>query len=98
MSDYKKFSASEIVIGVLFWLSVDGVAALLDMTGLGYLLATPLQSVSSFITSWWLSKKGGEKTPWGLKRQIMKQVSNFLPIIPTVTTSFIIEVVIHNRK
>src|SRR6056297_603496 len=98
MSDYKKFSASEIVIGVLFWLGVDGVAALLDMTGLGYLLATPLQSVSSFITSWWLSKKGGEKTPWGLKRQIMKQVSNFLPIIPTVTTSFIIEVVIHNRK
>lgn len=96
MENLKKFGMAEIIIGTSFTLAVDGIAALLDMTGIGYLLATPLQAIMSLITSWWLKTKGGRA--FKMKKQFIKQISNVLPIVPTTTLSFIIEVKIHNKK
>jgi len=95
MNKLKKFNTGEVVIGTLTTLAIDGVCALLDLTTLGYFIATPLQSVTSAGTSWWLYSKGGKRA-WKLERQIIKQLSNFLPVVPTTATAFIIETVKHN--
>jgi hypothetical protein len=97
MNDYKKFESSEIVIGILFWLGIDLLAMILDLTIIGYFFATPIQALSSFIISFWLSKKGNKKA-LKINKQLTKQLMNFLPVLPTVTTSFIIEVIRHNKQ
>jgi uncharacterized membrane protein SpoIIM required for sporulation len=97
-----KFNTSEIVLGGLFTLLIDATAALFDLlapvtAGITMTIGIFLQSAMSFATSWWLMSKGGQRA-WRLERQLIKQVSNFLPVVPTAFLAFIIEVVLHNRK
>lgn len=91
-----KFTAAEMVIGGLLTLTVDVAALLLDSTGLGWLIATPLQAAASFGTSWWIRSKG-DKHAWSLGRQLKKQGANFLPWVPTTFTAFVIEAIRHNN-
>ncbi len=97
-----KFNTAEVVLGGIVTLIVDLIAIACDLlaaitAGITMVLGMMLQSVTSFGTSWWLMSKGGKRA-WKLERQLIKQFSNFLPIIPTAFTAFIIEVIIHNVK
>lgn len=102
MENEKKFGMVDIVIGGFITISVDIVAGLLDLTGIGYIVAVPLQAATSFATTMWLKAKGGERA-WALEKQITKQGANFLPVSPVVITTFtcsiafFIEVFLHNK-
>lgn len=92
-----KFSTAEKVVGGLFTLLVDTIAAGLDfIPGIGWIMATTIQSATSFATTLWLKSKGGEKAT-KIERQIIKQISNTLPWVPTCFASFLIEAIIHNK-
>ncbi|MEX1014476.1 MAG: hypothetical protein WDZ80_04930 [Candidatus Paceibacterota bacterium] len=91
-SKEKKFNEAEIIIGGLATLGVDAVAFLLDLTAIGYIIATPLQAFTSFMTSLWASSKG-DLEAFKAKRQVIKQASNFLPWVPTCFVFFVWEVV-----
>jgi len=95
--EIKKFSTAEIVIGGLFTLGVDGVSALLDLVPIiGWMIATGVQAGTSFGTSFWLMSKGGKRA-MKLERQLIKQISNILPLVPTTFTAFMIETALHNN-
>ncbi len=96
MGKHKRFTAAEIIIGGIFTLSVDIISALLDVIpAIGWFIATLLQAVTSFSTTLWLMFKGGKKAA-GLERQLIKQLSNVLPLVPTTFTAFMIETKLHN--
>ncbi len=96
--ELKPFNEAELVVGTLGCLLVDGASALLDLVpAFGLLAAAAIQSGASFGTTFWLMTKGGSRAA-RLERQVLKQGVNILPILPTVTTAFIIETVVHNRK
>lgn len=93
-----KFTTSEKIIGGMFTLIVDVIAALLDFVpAVGWFLATTIQGGTSFATTMWVKGKGGERAT-KLERQFIKQLSNALPWVPTCFASFFIEVVIHNKS
>lgn len=101
MEEKKKFNTSEVVLGSIITLLVDLTALVFDFlspftAGITMVFGIILQSIISFATSWWLMSKGGKRA-WRIERQLIKQLSNFLPVIPTAFTAFIIEVVLHNR-
>lgn len=91
-----KFSTAEIILGGMFTLFIDIISALLDLTGIGWILATVLQSVTSFTTTFWVWSKGSKRAT-KLERQLMKQLSNILPWVPTCFVAFILEVILHNN-
>lgn len=102
MENQKKFGAVDIVIGGFITIFIDVIAGLLDLTGMGYIVAVPLQAATSFATTMWIKAKGGERA-WALEKQITKQGANFLPVSPIVITTFtcsiafFIEVFLHNK-
>ena len=97
MEEEKKFSTAEVIIGGLFALFIDGMALLLDLIpAIGWLIATVVQAMASVGTTLWLVFKGSKRAT-KLERQLVKQLSNFLPFVPTVFASFMIEVALHNN-
>ena len=97
MDEHRKFNMAEIVVGGLFTLTVDAVAALLDFVpAIGWMIASIIQAGTSFGTSMWLRTKGGKRA-FGLERQLIKQASNLLPWVPTCFASFLIEAALHNN-
>lgn len=99
----KDITIAEIILGVLLTLTVDVIAGLLDLTAVGWVIATPLQAATSGATTLWLLSKG-DKRAKRLERQGIKQLANFLPVSPIVVTtftcsiSFIIEVILHKKS
>ncbi len=90
------FNMVEIVIGVLFTLFIDILAFLIDLTGVGLAIAPILQTAANFVTSWWLKIKGSPNA-FKTGRLIAKNIVSVLPLLPTNTTAFIIEVWLHNH-
>ena len=94
---YSKFNAAETVLGILFSLLIDGLAAILDLVPIiGKITAPVIQAGVSFGTTLWLMAKGGKKAT-SLERQLVKHLANFLPFVPTLTIGFAIEVALHNN-
>lgn len=102
MEEHKKFEASEIVIGTLFFLGIDGVCILIDVTGIGLIIAPVLQGFATFAITMWFKSKG-DPNATKLGKTILKYALNLLPVTPviitafTVTIPFIVEVIIHNN-
>lgn len=96
MNEHNKFTTAEIVIGGMFTLCVDGISALFDLTVIGMVVAIPLQAGTSFGTTLWLMSKGSKRAT-SLERQLIKQFSNVLPVIPTTFAAFMIETTLHNN-
>src|SRR3989344_7083400 len=96
MDELNKFSMGEIILGGFFLFAIDVVCAFLDFLGIGLVIAPILQAGGSFATTLWLRAKG-DQDAIGLARQITKYAANILPILPTLTTAFIIETYIHNH-
>lgn len=94
---HNKFTEAEIVVGGLGTLFIDGVSFVLDFVPVvGWVIATILQAATSVGTSWWLQNKGGKRA-WGFERQLIKQIANFLPWVPTCFAAFMIETTLHNH-
>ncbi|MDP1706645.1 MAG: hypothetical protein Q8L36_02390 [bacterium] len=91
-----KFNAVEMIIGGCFTLFIDALALLIDLTGVGLVIAPIIQTIANFVTSWWLKIKGGPNA-FKAGRLIAKNIVSLVPILPTNTTAFIIEVWLHNH-
>lgn len=86
-----------MVVGLLvITIPVDVVSFLIDWTGVGLFLAPILQGAAMFATWFWLHSKG-DKSSLKFGRQLGRYVSNILPLLPTVTIVFLIEVYLHNH-
>jgi len=96
MEEPKKFTEAEIVLGSFFLLALDGLSALLDLTGIGLIIAPVVQAAGSAATTWWLHLKGDAGAA-NLGRQLTKYIANFLPLLPTLFIVFLIEVYVHNH-
>ena len=74
MDEHKKFGAGEIIIGTFFALGVDGISILIDITGVGVIIAPVIQGFATFaITMWFRSK--GDPNATKLGKQILKYSS-----------------------
>ncbi len=92
-----KYNLAEIVIGVLLFLMIDLIALGLDLTGIGSIIAVVLQSGGVLIMNLWALSKG-DKNSLKISRQIIKYLANVLPILPTCTLVFLIDVFLLNYK
>lgn len=92
----KKVGTGEFIMGSLFLLTVDGFALLLDITVIGAAVAPLIQSCGSVATTLFFRAKG-DKNATKLGKQIIKQLLNLLPILPTLTTVFCVEAYLHNH-
>ncbi|MEK7464576.1 MAG: hypothetical protein AAB617_02235 [Patescibacteria group bacterium] len=89
-----KFSISEITVGVMGTLFVDGVSALLDTTLIGAAIMPVVQSFATWYIGRWVKSKGGTTT---FLREVVKYASNLLPWIPTTFLTFVVVVIMQNR-
>jgi len=90
------FTLVEIVIGSCFTLFIDILAFLIDLTGIGLVIAPFLQTAANFFTSWWLKIKG-DAGAFKIGRMIAKNAVSIMPVLPTNTAAFIIETWLHNH-
>lgn len=95
-TEKKKIIEAEMIIGNGFCLAIDGVCALIDFSGIGLFLSPVIQSFGIFVIDQWVGSKGGG-TP-GLGKKIAKYASGILPVLPTTTAVFNIEVFLHNHE
>ncbi|KKU91575.1 MAG: hypothetical protein UY23_C0001G0181 [Candidatus Jorgensenbacteria bacterium GW2011_GWA1_48_11] len=95
MNELKKVTESEMVIGGVFTLGLDGLCALIDATGVGLAIAPIIQSFATFSITMWLKTKGGTRVKIG--KEAVKYAANFLPVLPTVTAIFAVSAYVHNH-
>lgn len=100
--EINKITLVETLIWGLFALGIDGVCILIDVTGVGVLIAPVIQGFGTF--SIWLYFRGkGVQSATKLWRQVLKYAANILPATPiiitafTVSIPFFIEVALHNN-
>ncbi|MAF79808.1 hypothetical protein CL629_01885 [bacterium] len=96
MGERKQFVESEILIGVIFFSGLDGIAALIDVTGVGMAIAPILQSFGTGVITVWLWSKGN-KAAVKPGRQIALHLANIIPFVPTVAFVFFVTAYIHNH-
>ncbi|MDO8470194.1 MAG: hypothetical protein Q7S84_04260 [bacterium] len=97
MDEHKKFTEAEMLVGVLLLtLPVDALSFLIDWTGIGLAIAPIIQSAAMFGIWLWLRSKG-DTASVKLGKQLLRYLSNLLPLLPTVTIVFLIEVYLHNH-
>ena len=92
----QKFNEVELLLGGFFTLSVDIVCALIDLTGIGLIIAPFLQSFVTFSIWLWFRSKG-EQGVSSIGRQVAKYLANAIPILPTTFIAFVIEALVHNH-
>ncbi len=95
MDENNKFTESEIIIGGLFTLGIDGVCALIDFTGVGTAVSPVIQGFATFAIDRWVDSKGGEQ--FGLGKQFAQYGAGLIPVLPTTTAVFTIRVFMHNH-
>ncbi len=93
-----KFTESEMIVGGLGALLVDGGCALADIfsAGVGAAVTPVVQLAATGAIEWWVDQKGGNLGIVDAKR-IGKYASNLLPAIPTVSAIFLTSVLTHNH-
>jgi hypothetical protein len=97
MEETKKFMAAEIIFGILLYLTIDIGCILLDLTGVGLIIAPIIQSGAVLVMSLWFLIMHGDSGSFGLTRQIMKHVAGVIPVIPTTTIICALEMYLHNH-
>mgnify|MGYP001600628002 CR=1 FL=1 len=102
MGERRPFLWSEMLLGTLFTLGVDIIAALIDLTGIGVAIAPVIQSFATFSLTMWFRSKG-DPNATKLGKQLVRYALNLLPVSPliittfTTTIPFLIMVYIHNH-
>lgn len=94
--EINKFTEAEMLLGIFFFGGIDGLAILIDLTGVGLAIAPVLQSFGTLTATLWLWSKGDKNTV-KFGRQVAKYAANALPLAPTLTIAFIIEAQMHNH-
>ncbi len=94
--DHNKFSAAEVLLGISFFGGLDSIAILIDITGVGLVIAPVIQSFGTLTQTLWFWSKG-DKNSLKFGRQAVKYAANALPIVPTLTIAFFVEAQIHNN-
>jgi hypothetical protein len=100
--EINKFKTVEILLGLIVALGFDGIAALLDLSGIGAFITFVAQWFAIFVFGFWFKSKGNSNE-MKTGRMIFKQAIQLLPATPliitalTVTIPFIIGVFIHNN-
>ena len=94
----EKFTESELVVGGLGALLIDGVCGAIDFVSAGIsAVITPVaQLAATGAIEWWISQKGGDLGIIDVKR-MGKYASNLIPVITTVFFIFLISAFIHNH-
>jgi len=95
MEEDNKFTESEMIVGGLFALGVDGLCALIDFTGVGTAVSPVIQGFATFAIDRWVDSKGGEVM--GLGKQFAQYSAGVIPLVPTTTGIFAIRVFMHNH-
>lgn len=93
-----KFTESEMIVGGLGALFLDGVCAVVDVisAGTGAIITPIAQLFATGAIEWWVSQKGGDLGIIDAKR-IAKYASNLVPAVPTVFFIFLISALMHNN-
>lgn len=102
MEERPKFGIAETFLWTVFALTVDGICALIDITGVGMAIAPFIQGLGTIVFGFVLINKGNSD---GLKtgRLIFKLLLHILPATPyiitalTTTIPFWVETFIHNH-
>lgn len=96
MEQENKFNEAEIVVGVCFMLFIDILAIIIDATGVGLIIAPFLQSSANVVSGFWLRAKG-DASALKAGRLLGKMATNAIPLLPTNTIVFSMEVFLHNH-
>jgi len=94
MEEDNKFSEAELLVGGFFTLGIDGLCALIDLTGIGLFISPLIQSAATFAVSMWLQSKGGSLS---FGKEAVKYASSTLPILPTTFIVFLVSAFVHNH-
>ena len=93
---HNKFSEAEMLLGVFFFGGLDVIAILIDVTGVGLVIAPVVQSFATLSQTLWFWSKG-DKNAIKFGRQVAKYAANALAVVPTLTIAFIVEAQMHNN-
>lgn len=97
MEENNKFTESEMVVGGLGFLFIDGLCFLIDLVPLiGWMITAVIQLAATFVIEQWIKNKGGGDGGFTAKR-FFKYLSNTIPYLPTTFTIFLISVLMHNH-
>ncbi len=94
--DQPKFNLVEIILGSLFAFTIDILAAITDLLSFG-ILGFLVQGFSWLMFTLWFTLKGVKATASLAKRFIIPIVVQFVPILPTMTITFLITVYMENH-
>ena len=93
----RAFMEVEIIGGVFMMFIFDGIAIMIDLTGVGLAIAPFLQAAATAISNGWMAMKGN-KGAMKIGNQVAKYAANFLPVVPTNTIVFAYGVWSTNRE
>ena len=83
-------------MGVFFFGAIDGIAILLDLTGVGMAIAPVLQSFAMGAMIFWFWTRGN-KQAIQLGRVVAKFAATAIPIVPTNLIIFAVSSYYHNH-
>ncbi|MBI4034252.1 MAG: hypothetical protein HY378_01750 [Candidatus Brennerbacteria bacterium] len=92
-----KFTESELVVGGLGFLLIDGFCFFIDFApGIGWMITAVTQTAATFAIEQWIENKGGDLGGLSAKR-IGKYFLNAVPWFPTTFGIFLVSALIHNN-
>ena len=96
-NEHNKFGIVETVFGLLVFFPLDLVCILIDLTGVGLAIAPCIQGLATFVMRWWFKSHGDQNALAFNGKQVARYLSNLLPLLPTLTTIFLLDVYTHNN-
>lgn len=87
-NDAPKFSLLEMIVGTMICLVIDFLAALGDLLSVG-VFGFLIQALSWLVFTFWFTIKGVKATATLSKRFLIPIIVQILPIIPTITITFL---------
>lgn len=91
-----KFSLVEMIIGAMICLFIDFLAALGDLLSAG-VFGFLIQALSWLVFTFWFTIKGARATATLSKRFVIPIIIQIVPIIPTITATFLVTVYFENH-
>lgn len=95
--EVNEVTESETIVWLFFLFGIDSICILIDITGVGMVIAPFIQSVGTFSSALWFKGAKGDESTMKLQRQLIKYIANVAPLLPTLSIVFLIERYIHNH-
>ena len=94
--DQPKFSLVEIILGTLFSILIDILAAIADFFTIG-ILGFFIQALTWLVFTFWFTIKGVKATASLAKRFIIPIAVQIVPLIPTLAATFLVTTYLENH-